>query len=205
MARKMSLLRWVGLATLTAGLGGCSQTPDNLFVLLGDADDKPTSIEVITDQGVQKLDRPGEATGFDRPGAAPIEPIALDRRQIERAFGGAFSAAPPDLQTFLLYFRTGGAQLTDASEAMIEDVIAAVRATDVPVVGVIGHTDREGSATLNAALARKRAETIRDLLVDRGLSADLIEVDSHGEGNPIVPTDDGVAEPQNRRVEITIR
>jgi outer membrane protein OmpA-like peptidoglycan-associated protein len=46
---------------------------------------------------------------------------------------------------------------------------------------------------------------VRNLLVASGLSGSFIEVTSHGEGDPLVRTDDEVLEPLNRRVEITIK
>lgn len=74
-----------------------------------------------------------------------------------------------------------------------------------PEVSVIGHTDTTGPAALNAALGLQRAMAIRDLLVEAGLAADLIDVVSHGEADLLVPTPDDTAEPRNRRVEVTVR
>jgi peptidoglycan-associated lipoprotein len=72
-------------------------------------------------------------------------------------------------------------------------------------ISVIGHTDTQGSADVNAALARERAETIAAELRKLGLQDAVIQVESHGERNLLVPTADEVAEPRNRRVEITLR
>jgi outer membrane protein OmpA-like peptidoglycan-associated protein len=54
-------------------------------------------------------------------------------------------------------------------------------------------------------LALKRAESTRERLVEAGLELKRVEVSSHGENNPVIPTADNVAEPKNRRVEVTIR
>jgi outer membrane protein OmpA-like peptidoglycan-associated protein len=70
---------------------------------------------------------------------------------------------------------------------------------------VVGHTDTVGSEADNAALAMQRAETVRDLLVKDGLDPKMIEVDSHGEKNLLIPTPDNTDEPRNRRVEVTVR
>jgi len=43
------------------------------------------------------------------------------------------------------------------------------------------------------------------MLIEVGLDASLIETTSHGEADLLVPTADNVAEPRNRRVEITVR
>jgi OOP family OmpA-OmpF porin len=75
----------------------------------------------------------------------------------------------------------------------------------VPEVEVIGHTDTIGSKVNNVALGLRRAELIRRLLIDIGLGESLMKVTSHGEADLLVRTADGVAEPRNRRVEITVR
>ena len=72
-------------------------------------------------------------------------------------------------------------------------------------MSIVGHTDRVGRAEANAALALKRAESTRERLVEAGLELKRVEVSSHGENNPVIPTADNVAEPKNRRVEVTIR
>ena len=70
---------------------------------------------------------------------------------------------------------------------------------------VIGHTDTTGAGLSNVELGLKRANSVRNLLVEARLNPALIEVTSHGEADLLVPTGDDVAEPRNRRVEITIR
>jgi len=47
--------------------------------------------------------------------------------------------------------------------------------------------------------------SVRNVLVDAGISASMIEVASHGEADLLVKTGDNAAEPRNRRVEISVR
>jgi outer membrane protein OmpA-like peptidoglycan-associated protein len=54
-------------------------------------------------------------------------------------------------------------------------------------------------------LGLERAISIRSILVSYGVDPSGIGVVSHGEDNPSIETEDNVAEPRNRRVEITIR
>ncbi len=75
----------------------------------------------------------------------------------------------------------------------------------VPDIVVIGHTDSVGSDTFNDALALRRAETVRAMLIGRGLAPDSIVAVGRGKRELLVPTPDGVAEPRNRRVEIVVR
>jgi outer membrane protein OmpA-like peptidoglycan-associated protein len=46
---------------------------------------------------------------------------------------------------------------------------------------------------------------VADLLVVAGVEPAIMEIVSHGEGDPLVATEDEVAEPKNRRVEVTVR
>jgi outer membrane protein OmpA-like peptidoglycan-associated protein len=75
----------------------------------------------------------------------------------------------------------------------------------VPEVSVIGDTDTQGDAGQNVTLGLRRAGIIRDLLVSAGIDSSRIEIASHGEADPVVPTPDNTAEPRNRRVEVTVR
>jgi outer membrane protein OmpA-like peptidoglycan-associated protein len=75
----------------------------------------------------------------------------------------------------------------------------------VPDVLVVGHTDTTGGRATNFALGLRRATSVRNLLRQTGLDAGSIDVVSHGESEPLVPTADGIFEPKNRRVEITVR
>lgn len=79
-------------------------------------------------------------------------------------------------------------------------------------VRVVGHTDRIGSAQANLALSQARAETIKTLLVDLGVSATLIDVEGRGAAAPLVDCKGEQVTPElvsclepNRRVEVLVR
>ena len=69
---------------------------------------------------------------------------------------------------------------------------------------VVGHTDRSGSDSYNVGLAQRRANAVASLMERLGIDRSRLRVSAEGESNPRVPTDDGVRNPQNRRVEITV-
>ncbi len=75
----------------------------------------------------------------------------------------------------------------------------------MPDVYVIGHTDTVGELRGNDQLSAQRAETVKDFLVGIGIPAERIQTAGRGKREPIVPTDDNVDEPKNRRVEINVR
>jgi outer membrane protein OmpA-like peptidoglycan-associated protein len=72
-------------------------------------------------------------------------------------------------------------------------------------VYVVGHTDRVGTEEYNMKLSSRRANFIRDQLVSKGVNSSILFVSFHGEAMPAVKTQDEVAEPLNRRVEVMIR
>jgi outer membrane protein OmpA-like peptidoglycan-associated protein len=70
---------------------------------------------------------------------------------------------------------------------------------------LVGHTDTAGSAAYNEALSLRRANNVRFKLIEMGVPASAIGVEARGESEPLEATADGVRNPQNRRVEITIK
>lgn len=136
---------------------------------------------------------------------APAAVSTLGDDQVQQLFADAIGALPMPPRHFTLNFEFDSNELTAASRALLVDVLAAVKSMPVPEVEVIGHTDTVGTKLNNVALGLRRAELIRRQLIDIGLGESLIKVTSHGEADLLVPTADGVAEPRNRRVEITVR
>lgn len=110
------------------------------------------------------------------------------------------AAAPP----LMLFFDWGKPDIRGDDQSVLEQAVTAWRASPGSQLKVAGHTDRSGSATFNLRASRKRAEMVRDELVKRGVPATAIAVAAYGEERPLVPTEDGVREVQNRRVEISI-
>jgi outer membrane protein OmpA-like peptidoglycan-associated protein len=137
-------------------------------------------------------------------GAAP-EPATLDDAEVQRVFGPALASLPPPPKQFVLFFRFDSEELTDESRRLVQDVLRAVKERPEPDVTAIGHTDSTGTPAGNAELGLRRARAVRSILVEAGLAAGSIAVTSYGEAALLVRTADGVFEPRNRRVEITVR
>lgn len=75
-----------------------------------------------------------------------------------------------------------------------------------PIVMILtGTADRTGDAAVNLDLSERRAAAVLRGLIARGIPADRFQVLAKGETELPVPTNPGVAELQNRRVEITWR
>lgn len=71
-------------------------------------------------------------------------------------------------------------------------------------VGVYGYTDDIGTQTYNLQLSQRRAEAVRDFLVQAGISRKVMSAKGFGKSDPRVPGDSDQARAANRRVEIGI-
>jgi len=214
----MSRARLLALHSLVAAVAaaGCgakrqpaitpiSFAPPALIALLPDPGTNHTGrARVFNEFGSTDLATPRAATRATAD-AAPAAVTTLSDADVARYFGDALRALPPAPRHFTLQFRFESDTLTEASTALIPAILQAVKALAVPEVIVIGHTDTMGEAKSNVALGLKRAATVRNILVEAGLPVSTVEVVSHGEGDLLVKTRNNVAEPRNRRVEITVR
>jgi outer membrane protein OmpA-like peptidoglycan-associated protein len=125
------------------------------------------------------------------------------------SFGAApvvAAAAVPvaSARTFLVFFDWSKADLTDRARQIIGEA-ASARGTGVTRIEVNGFTDRSGPASYNMRLSQRRADAVAAELVRRGVPRNEIVTRGFGEENNLVPTADGVREPQNRRVEIILK
>jgi len=126
------------------------------------------------------------------PAPAPVAPTQIN------------PSAQAPVQAFIVYFDTGRATLTPEGRRVAEDAVVTFKRNNATHITIAGYTDTVGSARTNEALSRRRAETVRDYLVARGVPLNEMAVNWHGEANLRVPTGNGVPQSQNRRVEIDI-
>lgn len=102
-----------------------------------------------------------------------------------------------------IYFDTGKDTLKAESDAALEQVAALLRAQPKLKLLVVGHTDNQGNASANMSLSQKRAQRVREALVQRhGIAAARLTAQGAGSLSPVASnaTEDGRA--QNRRVEL---
>jgi len=115
------------------------------------------------------------------------------------------AAAPAPARTFLVFFDWDRADLTDRARQIIGEAATNVRNVRSTRIEVAGHADRSGAPDYNQRLSQRRADAVAAELVRRGVARNEITIQAFGETRPLVPTADGVREPQNRRVEIVLR
>jgi len=176
----------------------------DLIVLLPDSDTKTTGAAGVSNpQGSVDLAAERDAATVTTNGAPVL--TKMSAADVQSIFGDALAALPPAPQRFTLFFRFESDELTDQSQALIPEILAAVKTHAVQDVVVIGHTDTMGTQPANFGLGLKRALMVRNLLVAAGLDASTIEATSVGELDLLVKTPDETPEPRNRRVDIAVR
>lgn len=197
--------RLAGLTALTVLLlVGCAKPARNdLYVLMPGQDGKTGTLTVESNGQRAVLDQPYAAARVKEPGR--VEAGAVTEQEARQTFGAALEAQPGRPTSFLLYFLENRDELTPDSQQLLARVVDEIARRPAPEIVVIGHTDRVGPVPYNDTLSLRRAERVRDELVKVGIAAQRIRVEGRGEREPLVPTADEVAEPRNRRVEISVR
>jgi outer membrane protein OmpA-like peptidoglycan-associated protein len=101
-------------------------------------------------------------------------------------------------------FNSGSAVVTPASERILEQAFAALSANPDILVEIAGYTDNTVSPGANVRISRLRAESVRQWLVNRGISATRMTAVGQGMRNPIAPNTTAEGRARNRRIEFHI-
>lgn len=101
-------------------------------------------------------------------------------------------------------FASDKSTLLTAARSRLEQVADVLLADGERHIIVQGHTDSQGSDAHNLALSQRRADAVRDSLVQRGYRADLIQSRGMGEDEPVAENSTANGRANNRRVEIII-
>jgi outer membrane protein OmpA-like peptidoglycan-associated protein len=115
------------------------------------------------------------------------------------------AAAPAPARTYLVFFDWDRYNLTDRARQIIGEAAQNSRVAQVTRIEVSGHADRSGTPQYNQRLSQRRADAVAAELERQGVPRSAMTIQAFGESRPLVPTADGVREPQNRRVEIVLR
>ena len=124
------------------------------------------------------------------------------KQRFETAIAEVERALTTEGNVYLVFFAWDQADLTPVTMAVLDQVAADYASGRPSRVTLSGHADRSGSDAYNDALSEQRPRNVARALVGRGVPERALDVQWFGERQPRIPTDDGVREPQNRRVEI---
>ena len=113
-------------------------------------------------------------------------------------------AAAPALapRSYLVFFDFNKSDLTPQAVQIVDEAAKNAGPAKATLLTVTGHTDTVGSDAYNMRLSRRRAESVAAQLEKDGIPLSEIQIVAKGKRDLLVPTADGVKEPQNRRVQI---
>jgi len=94
--------------------------------------------------------------------------------------------------------------LKPEGRAVVDEVVASMKAHPQDTLGLDGHTDNIGSDEYNNALGQRRADAVKRYMVEQGIAPERIETKSFGESQPAVPNDSPGNRALNRRVVFNV-
>jgi len=103
-----------------------------------------------------------------------------------------------------IYFDSGSSNIKPESFPILDNVAQTLIANQGVAVRIAGHTDSDGSASYNQGLSERRAASVRDYLVNKGVPAGSLSTVGYGEEQPVVPNTSASNKAQNRRIEFII-
>jgi outer membrane protein OmpA-like peptidoglycan-associated protein len=198
-------LKFLALLAMAALAVGCASAPKTpaLFAVVPGADGHVGAVVVRTDREERLIDSAYGAQRLKSDGT--VEASRLTAAEVRRDFGTTLDALPGKPATFFLYFLDGKDELTPESRTEMEKVFGELKRRPLPDILVIGHTDTVGGLAFNDRLSLARAERLREMMIGLGIPSERITAAGRGKRELLVPTEDNVSEPRNRRVEINVR
>jgi outer membrane protein OmpA-like peptidoglycan-associated protein len=103
-------------------------------------------------------------------------------------------------------FASNRSDLMASAQAKLNEVGAALTKQDAESkITVEGHTDSQGTASYNQELSQRRAQSVRDYLVSRGIASDRVTAQGFGLTRPLADNASAEGRADNRRVEIVVQ
>jgi outer membrane protein OmpA-like peptidoglycan-associated protein len=104
-----------------------------------------------------------------------------------------------------LSFGSGAGALKEGDYASLKDLAALLAENPDMNIALVGHTDASGNLASNIALSKKRAESVRRVLIDRyGLAAERVTAEGVGFLSPRATNQTDEGQKKNRRVEAIV-
>lgn len=141
---------------------------------------------------------------------APEEPVqvaeAAPPPQAEQLDAlDALPASGADLSQLTVYFDFDKYSLKATAQSNIEKIADYMRGSSSAVVKLEGHCDERGSTEYNLALGQRRAQSVKDYLMQLGIDENRLSTISYGEEKPAADGSNEAAWSLNRRVEFILQ
>jgi OOP family OmpA-OmpF porin len=103
-----------------------------------------------------------------------------------------------------IYFDLDKATIQRRSNRVLSEAVKVLDKYPEIKVEIVGHTDSTGNDAYNLELSQKRAEAVRQFLIDKGIDGDRLVARGAGEGEPISDNKTPIGRAENRRTEFNI-
>lgn len=101
-------------------------------------------------------------------------------------------------------FELNSAKITASSRPTLDKLADSLNAQTDFNVEIAGHTDSSGSAEYNESLSDKRANSVREYLIEKGVAAERLTSRGYGEIDPVASNETAAGRAMNRRVEFRV-
>lgn len=158
-----------------------------------DAGVPETKAQTVTDEAKQDRVMPSVAA----PDPARLQQLlaGLQAKQTPRGIVVTFGS---------VVFKTNSAELSPDAMAGLDLLAGYLRDTPSSTAHVEGYTDSSSSAGYNLGLSQRRADSLRQALVARGVDPSRIDARGYGQTAPVASNDTAEGRQMNRRVEVVI-
>lgn len=103
-----------------------------------------------------------------------------------------------------ILFDTGKADLKSQAKSDLAQMATIMKKYPENVLAIKGYTDSTGTAKTNETLSEKRAEAVKNQLVNNGIPVTVVTAMGMGPANPVADNKTATGRQQNRRVEIEV-
>ncbi|NQV54144.1 MAG: OmpA family protein [Flavobacteriales bacterium] len=176
------------------------QEKDFTEIVIVDEFNVPSTVANSDDMG---------ADGFFKFNSLPQEMVEMKRMEVKDTrmqlpsdFGDMSIGKSIVLKNIL--FAYGSADLLESSFEELNRLSTQLQKMTSVKIAVFGHTDNQGSSTMNQILSENRAKAVVDYLINKGIDANRMTFKGLGESDPIASNDTEEGRKKNRRVEFKV-
>src|SRR6185369_5082111 len=147
-------------------------------------------------KGLEQISLPGGASISAAPGSINYD--------LAKFLGDPSAQGPKTFVFDNLNFDAATTQLTPDSQPTVNDLASILKAYPNAQVQLVGYTDNTGPADANQTLSQNRADAVKRLLVNQGVSAKRISTQGLGQNKPVASNDTEEGRLKNRRTELVV-
>ncbi len=140
--------------------------------------------------------------------STPVVPAVPEANKIEVPQPKSLQAIQAQLNTLVknspVQFLYAKDILTNKSKSLLDKIIMIIKQNPDFNLEIAGHTDSDGTRKHNIILSQKRAESVKEYMLLKGISKDRLRAVGYGESQPLVPNNSRKNKQINRRVEFKV-